>query len=207
MGDVRAIAAVVDGVVRLLNRSARDPVLVAAGVRPTAEAITTDAFAETAQALANTTKVTVHLYRVTPSAQRSPARTVLAADGVTRLTPAVVDCHMLVTPWAGTAGAQQLALAWAIRVLEDTRSLPAAFLNQGTWARTFGAEETVEVWPHALTMQDEKDVWQLAPTLQRPSVSVVARAVQITSTVDVEVGEPVRVRVMRSAPHVPEPVT
>lgn len=207
MGDLRAIAAAVDGVVRLLDRATADPVLATAGVSPEVAAVTTDAFADLVGTLDRTTRVTVHLFRVAASAQRAPEPTVPRRDGAARvLAPTVVDCHMLVTAWSADAAAQQVALAWAVRVLEENRTLPAAFLNGGAWADTFAAEESVDLWPYALTLQDEKDLWQFAPALQRPSVSLVARAVRIDSTVTVDLGAPVRVRALRFAPHVPEPV-
>jgi hypothetical protein len=105
---------------------------------------------------------------------------------VRRKPPIPLDLHYLLTAWSRKAATQQRALGWAVRVIHDTASLPAAILNRHQPEEVFRADETVEVIWHNLSQQEVSDIWEPAKANQQPSASYVARIVEIDSTVSLE---------------------
>jgi hypothetical protein len=124
-----------------------------------------------------------------------------------RFKPSVpLDLHFLITAWARTADQQWALLARAIRALEDFPILTAGFLNHNAGSDATGAVptvfreyESVELVGEVLSLQDLVSIWEIAKTNQQPSVSFVARGVQIDSTVEVPVGALVQTRVFDAA--------
>jgi hypothetical protein len=142
--------------------------------------------------------VSLYLYEVAVNASRRnlPAR---EEPGGRRFRPSVpLDLHYLLTAWSRTPATQQRLLGWCIRVLDDTRTLPAGLLNQfGPEADVFRVEETVELLWEPLTHQDLFDIWEVARPNQQPSVSYVARIVELESAVPLDEHPAVQTREFR----------
>jgi len=77
-------------------------------------------------------------------------------------------------------------LGWAVRVVQDTPTLPAAVLNRYAPAEAFRPDETVEVIWENLSQQELYDIWESARPNQQPSACYVARIVEIESTVTLD---------------------
>ena len=90
--------------------------------------------------------LSLYLHRIVVSTEHRNRRPRTGPDGI-RPRPAVpLDLHYLLTAWAADAIKQQRLLGWAIRVLADTPTLPAALLNDaGPEHDVFMPEETVEL--------------------------------------------------------------
>jgi hypothetical protein len=149
-------------------------------------------------------KLTVLLHRVTVSEHNRMLQPTVTPDGERLRRPIPVDLHYLVTAWASTPGTQQRLLGWAIRVLEDTPTLPPALLNVAI-PGTFRADETVELVWEPLTSSAEAETWQVAQTARTPSAAYVARMVPIESELGRPAAEPVQTVELAYATSVPEP--
>jgi Pvc16 N-terminal domain len=131
--------------------------------------------------------ISLYLYRVAMNAQRRNLPPKSLPDG-RRLKPGLpVDLYYMLTPWAKTAAQQHRLLGWAMRVLEDMPSLPAAFLNRySAEPETFHPTETLEIVNEPLTVNDVNNIWNGFKPNMYPSVAYVARLVTLESTVSME---------------------
>ncbi len=67
---------------------------------------------------------------------------------------------------------------------EDTPIIPVGLLNHyGPEPDVFGPDEAVELVWESLSQQDIYDIWEVAKAHAQPSISYVARMVEIESTV------------------------
>jgi hypothetical protein len=123
----------------------------------------------------------LYLYHVAVNGERrnQPAR--LDAFGIRHKPRIPLDLHYLLTAWAKDATIQQRLLGWAVRIVQDTPTLPAAVLNHYSPAEVFRPGETVEVIWENLSQQELYDIWESARPNQQPSASYVARIVEIES--------------------------
>lgn len=132
---------------------------------------------------------TLYLYRVAVDGNRrnQPARR--SPDGRLRMPPIPIDLHYLLTAWSKEAKTQHRLLGWCIRVLQDSPTIVAGVLNQFGPDRgdVFRPDETVELVLENLTRQEMADSWEVAKANQQPSVSYMARIVEIES--EVQIGE------------------
>jgi hypothetical protein len=126
-----------------------------------------------------TLSVLLHRVMVSPARRNVPLR--IGPSGERFRPPIPLDLFYLVIPWAGEPLMQQRLLGFAVRALEDTPSLPSGLLNDAGFDGTFAADEAVELTWAPLTLADEYDIWQVAPTTQQPCASYVARTVAIES--------------------------
>lgn len=127
------------------------------------------------------TGVTIYLHRIAihTSVRNLPPR--LAPDGA-RFRPSFpLDLHYLLTAWAPTASLQQDVLGWMIRTMEDTPTLPTALLNQS--ATVFREGETVDVVAQPLSPVELVAVWEFNKALMQPSMTYMARMVNLDSAV------------------------
>jgi hypothetical protein len=140
--------------------------------------------------------ISLYLYRIQVSTARRklPAR---QTPGGARLRPALpVDLHYLLTPWAKTAEKQHLLLGWVMRLLEDTPILPSGILNKyGHEPNTFRPDETVDLIPDSLSIQDMLNIWEVGKPNIQISVCYIARAVALESLAVEKEAEPVQTRV------------
>lgn len=179
MATTRAIGATSQAIAALLDRAASDD--------PSAPTTTPVALYGVAQLNADSgpqpTIIAVHLHRVNVSTVRRGFPPTIAPDGQRVRPPIPVDLHFLVIAYAGDAPLQQYALGWAIRVLEDTPTLPASLLNDQQPEPVFHPNEAVDVTWEPLTEQEEHDIWQAAQAKRQPCASYVARTVLLESKV------------------------
>jgi hypothetical protein len=141
--------------------------------------------------------VSLYLYRiyVSTSRRQMPVRCTPAGA---RLRPSLpVDLCYLLTPWAKTAEKQHLILAWAMRTVEDTPILPSGILNKyGHEPNTFRPDETVDLVPDTLSIQDMLNVWEVNKHNLQISAAYIARAVTLDSQITEVEGPPVQTRVL-----------
>jgi hypothetical protein len=132
---------------------------------------------------------TLYLYRVAVDGNRRNQAPRRSPDGRLRMPPIPIDLHYLLTAWSKEAKTQHRLLGWCIRVLQDNPTLVAGVLNQfgPDKGDVFRAEETVELVLENLTRQEMADSWEVAKANQQPSVSYMARIVEIES--EVQIGE------------------
>jgi hypothetical protein len=142
----------------------------------------------------------VFLYRVAVNTTRRNLPPRRDPDGTMRRPPVPVDLHYLLISSAKVAVTQHRLLGWCLRVIQDTPTLNAGFLNQfGPETAVFRPDETVELIWETLTRQEIADAWEIAKSNQQPSVSYVARIVEIESRVDLTEYPPVQTTDMRYA--------
>jgi hypothetical protein len=88
--------------------------------------------------------------------------------------PIALELHYLLTVRGGDAAQEQLGLAWAMTVLQDSRLLDSASLPPGAgWS----AQERIEVLMAPLGCADLQAIWRALGVPQRLSVGYVARGV------------------------------
>jgi Pvc16 N-terminal domain len=176
LATYHAVSAIGQAVVSLLKSA-----------RPATEFNTIDIRlfqAKDVQAASEWEGISLFLYRVTVSGSRRQMPAAVAADGRVRKRPLPLDLFYLLTPWAKTAAMQHLMLAWAMRTIEDSCSLPPALLNSHfPDDKPFRPDETVELLHDPLSVQDLNNIWEiLGKHNVQISASYVARVVPIDST-------------------------
>lgn len=132
---------------------------------------------------------TLYLYRVAVDGNRRNQPPRRSQDGRLRMPPIPIDLHYLLTAWSKEARTQHRLLGWCIRVLQDNPTLVAGVLNQfgPDKGDVFRPDETIELVLENLTRQEMADSWEVAKANQQPSVSYMARIVEIES--EVQIGE------------------
>jgi len=126
--------------------------------------------------------LSLFLYRVSVSGARRQMPAAIGPEGRHR-RPLPLDLFYLLTPWARTAEMQHLLLAWAMRTIEDSPSLPPALLNAHfPDDRPFRGDETVDLMHDPLSVQDLNNIWEiLGKHNVQVSTSYLARVVPIDS--------------------------
>lgn len=183
MAGYQAIAAVGDAILRVLHDAkdaSGDPFIVSASVelfrRPLPQA---------------RPLLALHLYRITHAARsRQPDR--VAGQGVARPVH-TLDLHFLIMAWTTQPKESQVLLGWAIQTLALTPQLPAALLNR-EFAGAFFDDETVEVVPDAVSLQDLTNIFEVSKPDIPPSAAYVARGVTLHATQHASPG-PVQARI------------
>lgn len=139
--------------------------------------------------------VSLMLYRVTVNStlRNLPPRG--APDG-TRYRPSLpLDLHYLLTAWALGPEKQQRILGWAMRILEDSPTIPPGVLNKYIdMPDTFRPDEAVDLVCDPLSVQDLTSVWDKLKPKCQTSVTYVARMIAIDSDVEMTDGKLVQTR-------------
>jgi hypothetical protein len=191
MARYSAIAATSQAILGLLKAAAKDSEFAEASIDLVPSA-------ELQKPAAERQAVTIYLYRVAVNQTRRNLPSRRGADGVLRRPPIPIDLHYLLTAWSRIPVTQHRLLGWCIRVLQDTPTLPAGFLNQfGPEPDAFRDDESVEVIFEALSRQEMTDAWEVAKANQQPSATYVARIIEIESEVEVHEHAPVQTRDLR----------
>jgi hypothetical protein len=127
--------------------------------------------------------VSIFLYRVAANTTQRNLPPRVTNDG-RRFRPSLaLDLHYMLTPWAPTSDTQHRLLGWAMRVLEDTPILPAAYVNaHESQGDTFRPEETVELVYDPLSLQDLSNLWEVLEPKLQPTATYVARRIDIESS-------------------------
>jgi hypothetical protein len=141
--------------------------------------------------------VSLFLFNAAVSTARRNLPAKVLPDGRKLRPPLPVDLHYLLTPWAKTATRQHRLLGWAMRVIDDTATLPASLLNHyGPEPDTFRADETVTLVNEPISLQDIYNIWEINKQNMQVSVAYVARVVPIeSSTYQIDDAPPVQTRV------------
>jgi hypothetical protein len=189
MASVRAIAAVSDAIVQLLqSRYSPDDF----------DGSTLEFKVYLASDFANPMDagVSVFLYRVYVNhTNRSPAGRVDAL-GQPQLPLLPLDLYFLLTAWAKDASLQHTIAGWMMRVLEDTPSLPAGLLNH-RGVEIFQPDESTQLSVAELETETLFRIWEvIVNNAYQISVPYVARNVKIESELTVATGEPVQERLL-----------
>ncbi len=139
--------------------------------------------------------ISLMLYQVTVNGTLRNLRPRSAPDG-TRYRPSLpLDLHYLLTAWSSDAEKQQRLLGWAMRVLEDTPTLPSAILNKYMDVPdTFRPEESVEFICDPLPIQDLAAVWDKLKPKYQTSVAYVVHMITIDSEIKLTEAEIVQTR-------------
>lgn len=128
--------------------------------------------------------VSIFLYRTTVSQARRNLPPKVAVDGKRYRPPLPLDLHYMITPWAKKAETQQILLAWAMRVLDDTPTLSSGYLNNfDPEDEPFSPEETVDLVYEPVSIQDMLAIWEVGKPNIQVSATYVARVVPIDSRV------------------------
>ena len=129
---------------------------------------------ELAGEVADTTRLTLFLYRVTVNehARQSPS----PAHPNSRPLPLGVDLHFLLTAWAGNALDEHTMLAWVMRQLHLYPILDVSSLSpEAGW----GHDEVIQIIPAELSTEDMMRIWDALEPPFRLSVSYIARLVRL----------------------------
>jgi hypothetical protein len=128
--------------------------------------------------------VTLFLYRVTVNEH---LRNASRGEGRASLP---LDLHYLLTVWATDVDQEHRILAWTMKQLHMHEALSASDLTpDGGW----GPGEMVHVIPAEITHEDLTRLWDTLRRPYRPSLTYVARVVQIDVPTK-EAGKPVVAR-------------
>ena len=125
--------------------------------------------------------VSIYLYRASVNTFHRNVPLGIAPSGRRQVPPLGLDLHYLVTAWEPDPLKQQMHLGWAARILEDNPILPASMLNLYFEPGIFADAESVELAVEPLSLAEEADIWRVATVNRQPSLSYVARRVDIES--------------------------
>jgi hypothetical protein len=139
--------------------------------------------------------MSIFLYRLSANTtcRNIPPR--LGPDGKRHRSPLPLDLHFMLAPWAPNADATLRLLGWAMRVMDDTPILPAAFVNALDSADTFRSDETLEIVFDPLSLQDVYYLMTVMEPKLQPMATYVVRRVDIESSVELVDAGPVQTRV------------
>ena len=174
MGSVRAITAVSDAIVHVLQ-SQFDAAEFDGNQLQFRVYLAKD-FAQPMDA-----GVSVFLYRVYVNNSQRSVGARLSLDGRRLRPPLSLDLHFLLTAWAQDASLQHAIAGWMMRALEDTPNFPAGLLNH-RFAGSFHPDESVELAVTELTTEELFRIWEvIVNNAYQISVPYVARVVRIES--------------------------
>jgi hypothetical protein len=141
--------------------------------------------------------VTIFLHRLTLNEQ---VRSVTRLPDRSTVQPKVfLDLHYLVTYWGSSAEAEQTILSWVMQQLTGRPILDSSILSA---AAKWRLDETVQLIPTNLSLEDILRIWDALGPKYRLSTSYLARLVEVD--VDVDPAPPV-VATRFQLPHPPEP--
>jgi hypothetical protein len=144
---------------------------------------------ELAAEIADTTRITLYLYRVTVNEHSRQTHRPGAPSDVP--VPLGLDLHYLLTVWAGNGLDEQVTLAWAMRQLHLFPVLDASSLSpEAAWS----GDEVIQIIPAELSTEDVMRIWDALDPAYRLSVSYVARLVRLDPDSPDASGRPVVAR-------------
>jgi hypothetical protein len=187
MADYRAIAAVSDAIIYLLeSQFSRDNF---DGNELEFKVYLAKDFANPMRA-----GVSLLLYRIYANGTHRTPRGRFSPDGKRSYDQLPLDLHFLMTAWAQDASMQHTIAGWMMRILEDTPSFPAGLLNRN-YPDIFHPDETVEISLAELTTEELFRIWEvIVNNTYQISVPYVARVVRLESQQTHTVGLPIQER-------------
>lgn len=143
--------------------------------------------------------LTLHLHRVTPGV-RGPQPDRPGPSGTVLRPVANVELHYLLASWAATANDQHVLLGWAVQTLATSYQLPAALLNRHRSTPVFFEDESVEIVPDTLAIQDLGSIWEVSKPDIQVAAAYRARSVTLHAPFPAAVGGPVQTRRFEAEP-------
>ncbi len=122
--------------------------------------------------------VSVFLHRITINPNFRAATRILDEPGKQPLL--FLDLHYLLTYWGTSAEAEQTVLGWAMQQMQEFPELDSSVLST---AAAWDTNETVQMVPADLSLEDILRIWDALGPKYRLSVSYLARVVRIDRTV------------------------
>ncbi len=176
MADYQSVFAVGDALVKYLTNS-YDPAVV--GFPCTFKLVSSSEIAkEDTTALDRT--VSLYLHRMTTAEHyRNVTR---LQDSATDRPILYLDLHYLVTYWdasADGAEAEQKILVWTMQQLQSSPNLDTSVLTLSSSAPGWDKNDSVQIIPADLSLQDVLDIWDGLGPKYRLTVGYVARAVRV----------------------------
>jgi hypothetical protein len=135
--------------------------------------------------------ISLYLYRISVNTIKRTLPRPVDQNGYRHRPALPVDLHYLLTPWSGSAEAQQILLGWSMRVLEDTPLLSSELLNPDV----FLPDENVEIVSEPLPLQEIINIWDAFKPNFQISAAYSVRMVPIDSLIVESEGTPVQTRV------------
>jgi len=190
MADFRAVAAVSEGVIELLQAN----YLAAPQYFNNELEFKIYLAKDFSQPMAS--GVSLFLYRIYPNGTHRNPRGRPGPEGQHFHNQLPLDLHFLLTAWAQDPSLQHLIAGWMMRMLEDTPILPPGLLNQ-RFPNLFHADEGVVISPAELSTEELLRMWEvIVNNAYQISVPYVARYVKIESSLLVETGRPIQERTL-----------
>lgn len=183
MADHQAVFAVGDALVKYLTNN-YDPAVV--GFPCTFKLVSSTEIAkEDTTALDKT--VSLYLHRMTNAEHyRNVTR---LQDSPTERPVMYLDLHYLVTYWdasAEGAEAEQKILVWTMQQLQSAPNLDTSVLTLSSSAPGWDKNDSVQIIPADLSLQDILDIWDGLGPKYRLTVGYIARAVRVDRIVPTE---------------------
>lgn len=171
MANIQALHSVGSSIATFLRNTY--PATVGAQAMPECEFALVSS-GELAATIADTTRITLYLYRVTVNEHSRQQRPGLMSPE--QQAPLGLDLHFLLTTWAGNAQDELLPLAWAMRQLYQHPLLDASSLSpEAAW----GVDEVIQIIPSELPTEDMMRIWDALEPSYRLSVPYIARLVRL----------------------------
>jgi hypothetical protein len=98
-----------------------------------------------------------------------------------------LDLHYLITYWGTSAEAEQVVLAWTMQQLQSNPILDSSIFSLSGVNAGWDPDETIQLVPADLSMQDILDIWDALGPKYRLSVSYLARVVRIETSVSTDI--------------------
>jgi Pvc16 N-terminal domain len=118
--------------------------------------------------------VSIFLHRITINENcRSATRT---QDSPNKQPALFLDLHYLITYWGTDPRAEQTILAWTMLQLQSAPILDNSILSPST---TWDANESVQLVPADLSLEDILRIWDALGPKYRLSLSYIARIIRI----------------------------
>jgi hypothetical protein len=197
LAKTQALAAVCDGIARILTSAAEDEkTALGFGDLDLAFSVyNASDFSDSDSSRHVTTGASIYLYRALPNLSHRTPPGRLQPNGTRKRTRLPLDAHLLVTIWANAPDTQNRLLGWVLRTLEDYPTLPASLLNL-TVADTFDPDESVEFTLNEMPTDELLHLWERlgGDSPYQPSIPYLARAIFVDSERELTPAEPVQVR-------------
>jgi len=129
--------------------------------------------------------LSIYLYRICTNQYHRNLPPRKDPDGKRHRPALPVDLHYMLTPWGPNPDIQHRLLGWAMRVLDDTPIIPAAYINsRDPEPNVFRTDEAVELVFDPLSLQDLSNLWEVMEPKLQPTATYVARRVDIESDLE-----------------------
>jgi hypothetical protein len=129
--------------------------------------------------------VSLFLHRITTNENFRPVTRLQDIPGQQPLL--FLDLHYLITYWGTSAEAEQVVLAWTMQQLQSNPILDSSIFSLSGVNAGWDPDETIQLVPADLSMQDILDIWDALGPKYRLSVSYLARVVRIETSVSTDI--------------------